>query len=68
MKQRFGFMLAISVLASAYLAGCGKKSADETQKTADASQTETDSEGGETTGTDSNNGNVNLRFWCDAMS
>lgn len=65
MKKRFGFMLAISMLASAYLAGCGKKSADETQKTDDASQTETDSEGGETTGTDSGNGNVNLRFWCD---
>lgn len=59
MKKKFVFMLTASVLASACFAGCGKKSADETQK----ADTVTDDRSSEETSDKS--GNVNLKFWCD---
>lgn len=68
MKKRFIFMLTASMLASACLAGCGGKSADEGQAAADGGQTETtaDDQNEEGSGTDSGSRDVSLRFWCDA--
>lgn len=64
MKKRFVLMLSASVLVSACLTGCGKKSEDGNQ-TDQEGQTDTaaDDQGSEEAGSDS--GNVSLRFWCD---